>query len=219
MIKQTLTIEELLGRYYYKEWIQDDLREIGESANGSKDELIKRYLNSNKIRDNSVKDIASGLVSSLRKHDLRQILRDHAIRNGNTKEELLRKVLESFSFEPYLTILDRNCDTCGIITEQELHFDNSWKADHFKCLTCNSNLPLSRNSDARTCNEIKVIYNTSDAIKFLKTHYWQVISVFIAITVGLGVKYGWSTGFGISIITTAIISFWAFLISKHRDAR
>ena len=41
MVKSTLTIEEILGRYYYKEWIQNDLREIGESANGSKDELIK----------------------------------------------------------------------------------------------------------------------------------------------------------------------------------
>ncbi len=219
MVKPTLTIEELLGRYYYKEWIQDDLREIGESENGSKDELIKRYLNSNKIRDNSVKDIAKGLISSLRKYDLIQILRDHAIRNGNTKEELVRKVLESFSFEAYTTILDRNCDTCGVITEQELHFDNSWKADHFKCLTCNSSVPVSKDSDDHTDKEIMDIYNTSDAIKFLKAHYWQVISVFIAITIGLGVKYGWSAGFSISIIITTIISFGAFMISKHRGAR
>ena len=219
MVKSTLTIEEILGRYYYKEWIQNDLREIGESANGSKDELIKRYLNSNKIRNNSVNDIANGLISSLRRHDLRQILRDHAIRNGTTKEELLGKVFESFSFEPYITTLDRNCDTCGIITEHELHFDDSWKSDHFKCLTCNSSVPVSKDSDDRTDKEIKTVYNTSDTSKFLKAHYWQVISVFIAITIGLGVKYGWSAGFSIPIIITTIISFGAFMISKHRGAR
>ena len=146
-------------------------------------------------------------------------MRDHTIRSGNTKEELLKRVFESFSFEPYITVLERKCDTCGIITEQELHFDNLWKADHFKCLTCNGSLPVPGNSDIHANNEIEIIYKTSNAVKFLKAYYWQVIGVFISIAVGLGVKYGWRTGIGVSSIMTAIIVFGAYLISKHRGSR
>lgn len=86
MNKPILTIYEILSRYYYKEWIQSDLKEIGESTTGDKQELIIRYLSSDRIRANGVERTAINLISSLRKQELKQILHDHNIKKRQTKD-------------------------------------------------------------------------------------------------------------------------------------
>ena len=70
MVKQTMTLEDILGYYYYKYWIQKELRNIGESISETKDELIDRFLHSKETMATSVSEVARNLIASLRKTDL-----------------------------------------------------------------------------------------------------------------------------------------------------
>lgn len=213
----TLTVNEILGRYYYKEWIKDELKDIGENTNGDKDDLICRFLQSNAIRSSTVNQVAQGLISSLRKTDLKQILRDHDLTIGKTKEELLNKVLNSFNFEPYVRFVNRYCNVCKSETEQELHFDDDWNANYFKCTVCSSDLPANKDGENTVSKEIKTNDNTSDIMKYLKLHYWHIIPLFLALLMGLGIKYGWITGLVISLLITIFIVYMSFLLIERRQ--
>ena len=95
-----LTIEEILSRYFYKEWVKDELNEIQEKRTGTKSELIERFLSSNIVHKKSVKQLAESLLSSIRKQDLKQILRDYELATTGKKDDLLARISANFIFEP-----------------------------------------------------------------------------------------------------------------------
>lgn len=241
--KQILTIEEILGLYYYKEWIIDELKGIGERTTGNKDELIQRYLDSDIIRTEDVKTIATNLLSTLRKQDLKQILRDHSLKNGKRRDEILDIVLNNFLFEPYVRRTESYCDICHKETNQELHFDNFWKPSYRKCSVCDYYEPLklaklepfdnlgissqdssTDNNSSRVKQELQVHEeqgkpfedNVSDIEIYLKNNYWQSISTIIIVLISFGLKYGLITGLVVSISTTLVVIFAGFLLSTHK---
>jgi len=217
MNKPTLTISEILGRYYYKEWIKGELRDIGESVNGEKDELINRYLESGIIRSKNVTQLSKNLILSLRKTDLKQILRDHNLSNGNTNEELISKIFNGFTFEPYTSSINRYCDVCKSKTDQELHFDNHWKAKYFRCTICNNDFLVTKANESIVSEGTKIGNNTLDIMRYLKLHYWQIVPLFLSLLITLGIKYGWKTGLITSILATIFIVYIPFFFKEHRQ--
>lgn len=131
-----LTLDEILGRYFLKEWVQDELRDVGEASSGDKDELIERFLNSKRIRKRSVDDIAVDLLSSLRVTELKQIAGDLGTRHQGKHGQILKGILGSVAFEPFVRSTTRYCAVCLNETPHELHFGVDWEADHFKCEIC-----------------------------------------------------------------------------------
>lgn len=215
MAKFILTIAEILNRYYYKEWIQNDLKQIGESTSGDKEELIARYLNSDRIRKNDVQATAMNLISSLRSQELKQILHDYNIKNGKQKTGLIDKISHSFDFEPYVLEIKRYCGTCHIKTDQTVHYSNDWKANYYNCSVCNNDEMVPK-SDEIPERKNKFDNRTySDAMIFLRSHYWHTLGIFTTIFIPLGVSYGWIEGFIISVLVTSLIVFiWSLV---HRQ--
>ena len=225
--KPILTIEEILNRYYYKEWVIEELREIGEKTTGTKSDLIQRYLNSDSIHSKDVREIAQSLLSSLRNQELKQILRDHNLESGRNRNDLLERVFTSFSFEPYIRRTSGYCNTCGKETDQELHFDNSWKASYRKCTVCNNDDPVKHyklelvdNLGINSINDSSITDNfqsneVSDGIKYLKTNYWQIVSIF-TVFVGIGIKFYWIVGLVLSLISASAVTLVGFYLTKYR---
>lgn len=215
--KPILTIEDILAKYYYKEWIQDELREIGENSNGNKYDLILRYVNSKKIQHYEVGYVARNLLSSLRKQELRQILHEYNIRNGKTANEMLKTVLESFTFEPFVRGVKRYCKICKVDTEQEVHYNNSWKADDFICTICRNEEKTSQNISDNKIREYKISnLQYSDTIIYVRYHSWQLLTLFLAIFFGLYVKFGWIVGITVSIIATLVAIFIGLKTKKDK---
>jgi hypothetical protein len=216
MVKQTITIQEILGKYYYKSWIKEELGNIGESTSGTKDELIDRFLQSDATTSKSVTEVAQNLISPLRNTDLKQILHDHNLNHVGNREELLSRVLGSFNFEPYVNLIERPCEICSSDTEQEVHFNDKWKASNFKCTVCHHEQLIGKEQKNNDKNAVVSRSNTSDVLSYLRHHYWQVISLFIAVTIGLDIRYGWVIGTFISIVITAIVAYFQFFLIEHR---
>lgn len=214
--KPVLTIEEILNKYYYKEWVVEELREIGEITTGYKGELIQRYLNSKIVRAKDVMDIASNIISKLRKSDLKQILKDHGLKNGSDRTELIAKVLDSFSFEPYVSQVDRYCDICRTDTQQELHFNDTWEPTYFRCSICNGVLPIEHEGKLDLNKATKDVDSLSDTEKYFKKNYWQSISVFVVVLLAIWLRYGWAVGLIISLSVTSIVTYIGYLVETHR---
>lgn len=230
--KQILTIEEILNRYYYKEWVVEELREIGEKTTGTKGDLILRYLNSDVIHNKDVRDTAQNLLSSLRKQDLKQILRDHRLESAGNRNDLLERVFTSFSFEPYIKKVRGHCNTCGKETEQELHFDNSWKASYRRCSICDNDDPVKHNklelidklginsttgSLVTNSSSLKdVSKEVSDGVKYLKNNYWQFITTFVGALTLFGLKYSLTVGLVISVILASAVTVIGFIFTEFR---
>ena len=225
--KPILTIEEILDRYYYKEWVIEELKEIGERKTGAKSDLIQRYLNSDTIHNKEVRETAQSLLSSLRNQELKQILRDHNLESGRNRNDLLEMVFTSFSFEPYIRRVRGYCNTCGKETDQELHFDNSWKATYRRCTVCNNDDPVKHyklelvdNLGINSINDSSITDHfqsneVSDGIKYLKTNYWQIVSIF-AVFVGIGIKFYWIVGLVLSLISASAVTLVGFYLTKYR---
>ena len=226
--KPILTIEEILDRYYYKEWVIEKLKEIGERTTGAKSYLIQRYLNSDTIHNKEVRETAQSLLSSLRNQELKQILRDHNLESGRKRNDLLEKVFTSFSFEPYIRIVSSYCNTCDEKIDQELHFDNSWKASYRRCTVCNNDDPVKHNkleivdklginslNDSSSTGNFKT-NEVSDGIKYLKTNYWQIIATFIGVIALFGLKYGLIVGLILSVTLASAVTLVGFILTEHR---
>lgn len=136
MDRIVLTLDRILDRYFYKEWVEEELENVGEPKSGDKDALIKRFLNSDRIRNRSVNEIAANLLGSLRVSDLKQIAEDLGMSTHGKHGQLLRRILDSVTFEPYVKRATRPCAICLKETRHELHFRSDWQADHFKCDVC-----------------------------------------------------------------------------------
>jgi hypothetical protein len=131
MDKTVLTLDEVLDRYFFKEW-----GSVGETLSGDKDELIERFLNSRKIRRRSVEEIAVDLISSLRMTELKQMAEDLETQHKGKRGQILKGILNSVVFEPFVKNTTRYCSVCLSETAQELHFGVDWQADYFKCEIC-----------------------------------------------------------------------------------
>ncbi len=226
--KQILTIEEILERYYYKEWIIDELGEIGEKTNGTKNELITRYFNSNINQSKGVNNLAQNLLSSLRNKDLKQILKDHNLESAGNKTDLLKKVFASFSFEPYIRKVKSYCNTCGKETDQEFHFGDDWKAIYKRCSICNNDYSIIHNkfasvdtpgisSSVQPSDLISAHWDeVPDTIKYLKTNYWQIIATFIGALALFGLKYGLMIGIVSSVILASTVTLIGFILTESR---
>lgn len=136
MDKAVLTLDKILARYFYKDWVQDELRDVGESISGDMNQLIKRFLGSDRIRRKPVDEIAVSLLSSLRTTDLRLIATDLGAEAQGRHGQLLKRILSLVVFEPYVKRTTRYCTVCLKETHHELHFGVDWQADRFKCEVC-----------------------------------------------------------------------------------
>ena len=227
--KPILTIEEILNRYYYKDWVIDELRGIGEKTTGTKSDLVQRYLDSDAIHRKTVSETAKSLLSSLRKQDLKQMLRDHKLESAGNRNDLLERVFASFSFEPYVRRVNSYCNICEEKTDRELHFNNSWEASYRRCTVCNNDEPVkhyklefvehlganpSRGSlitDNFKSNEVP------DGIKYLKTNYWQIVATFVGVLALFGLKYGLIAGLIYSVILSLSVALIGFILTEHRE--
>ena len=227
--KPVLTIEEILNRYYYKEWVIDELREIGEKTTGTKSDLVQRYLDSDAIHRKDVFETVQSLLSSLRKQDLKQILRDHKLECAGNRNDLLERVFASFSFEPYIRRVNGYCNICDEKTDQELHFDNSWKASYRRCTVCNNDDPVKHyrlefveHLGSNSPNDSPITSNfksneVPDGIKYLKTNYWQIVATFVGVLALFGLKYGLIAGLIFSVILSISAALIGFILTEHRE--
>ena len=55
----------------------------------------------------------------------------------------------------------------------------------------------------------------SDGIKYLKTNYWQIVSIF-AVFVGIGIKFYWIVGLVLSLISASAVTLVGFYLTKYR---
>ena len=136
-------------------------------------------------------------------------------------------VFTSFSFEPYIRRVRGYCNTCGKETDQELHFDNSWKATYRRCTVCNNDDPVKHyklelvdNLGINSINDSSITDHfqsneVSDGIKYLKTNYWQIVSIF-AVFVGIGIKFYWIVGLVLSLISASAVTLVGFYLTKYR---
>lgn len=152
-LAKTLRVQEIIDKFQreYEELkkIIERLQEINDKLLEEKRrlrELIERYLAHLREKNIEVKGIATCLISQLRVGDLKDILRDHGIRDGKTRSELIHAVLTNFSFEPYVDAIERYCNVCKVKTPQEIHLNSQWKADYFRCMVCNETLKVNRAS-------------------------------------------------------------------------
>ena len=134
--KPILELEELLGRFFLKEWIQDELRDIGESTSGSKSELIDRLLHSRWAQSKSVATLAEELLCELPLSGLKGVCQFFGIEIPRNKSQIVPNILKTVDVEPYVVHTKRICKVCGRNTQQELHFDDAWQAASFKCQIC-----------------------------------------------------------------------------------
>ena len=219
--KPILTIEEILNSYYYKEWVIEELRRIGERASGNKNELIQRYLSSVNIQNRDALALVKDLLSVLGKQDLKQILKDHNLNGGKSKNDMLDKIMNSFSFEPYITEVLRYCNVCLDKTNQELHLDNSWKPVYFKCTVCNSKL-LANQDNKTSLTKMETLGDVlSDMEKYIKKYYWEIISLFIGVFIGTtsALKYNFILGFLVSLLVISIVIYSGFLFTTHKTQK
>ena len=142
MGKSVLTLDGILERYFYIQWVQDELRAVGEPTSGVKSQLIKRFLNSARIRDRPVDVIAVSLLTSLRVTDLRQIAADLGADTHGKHGQLLKRILSLVTFEPYVKRVTRPCTVCLRDTRHELHFGIDWQADNFRCEVCGTTISV-----------------------------------------------------------------------------
>lgn len=222
-----LTIEEILSRYFYKEWVKDELKEIQEKRTGTKSELIERFLSSNIVHKKSVKQLAESLLSSIRKQDLKQILRDYELATTGKKDDLLARISANFIFEPYIRKVNSYCKTCNVKTDKEIHFDDSWNANYKKCLVCNTNEPVkhyrielfdsigsnsSNGSESTGAPQTEdVNKGASDTLIFLKNSFWHIVITFTAL-ITLGLKLYWLDGLIIALLSGSVITLVYFFI-------
>ncbi len=136
MEKSVLTIEEILGRYFYLDWLQSDCRKMGLRVSGSKNELIERLLNEYERRKESANKIGTDMIHSLRVEDLKMIADDYGLKKGGSREVLINRILNNVRFEPRIKEVDRHCETCMNTTAQEMHFSDDWEASKVICSVC-----------------------------------------------------------------------------------
>jgi hypothetical protein len=216
-----LTIEEILNSYYYKEWVIEELRRIRERTSGNKNELIQRYLSSAYIRNRDAHALVKDLLSVLDKQDLKQILKDHNFNGSKSKNDMLNKIMNSFSFEPYISKVLRYCNVCLDKTNQELHLDNSWKPVYFKCTVCNSKL-LANQDNKTSLNKLEIPGNwLSDIERYLKKYYWEIISLFLGVffSTTSALKYNFILGFLVSFLAISIVIYSGFLFTTHKTQK
>lgn len=162
-MRATLTIDEILSHYYYKEWIQDELRNISETTSGSKGELVARFLGSPRIRAREVGDIAVELLKKLRKRELNQIAADLGFEIRGNRKILLKELTKSIDFEPYVDEITRPCDTCQKETDHEIRFGSDWNAREFICLVCDKRTAINDKSHGSN-GGINIMSSQQDSI-------------------------------------------------------
>lgn len=137
MAKVKHSLEEVMqSRYYQKEWLQDDLRHLGISPTGTKNELVYRLLETLRKQGYTVRETAEYLIPPLPANVLRTVCKELGIEVTGRREELTRKILASTDFEPYIGFVDRFCKICNVVTEHEIHYDNKWTPITFDCTIC-----------------------------------------------------------------------------------
>ncbi len=87
-----LELEYILGRFLYKEDLQDICKELELPVSGAKDDLIERVL--------SDEDFHPGMaLSYVDKEGLKALAEDFDLRTGGTREDLERRILEAIPTE------------------------------------------------------------------------------------------------------------------------
>jgi hypothetical protein len=146
--KPKITLFEVLDRFFYKGWIQEELNEVGETTSGSKQELIQRLLDSKWARSRDVNEVANHLISLLPASDLRSIGQFLGLQLPRGTKEIAAIIMNSTEFEPYLRSVRRECAICGKTTSQDLHFGPRWESTYFECRTCkNTTVAKARNEE------------------------------------------------------------------------
>jgi hypothetical protein len=134
--KATITLEDLLDKYYFKEEISTILSNLGEKVSGQKSDLINRLLESKRIRTMSVSDSAKLLLDYLSNKELKNVCRDLGLPYSKDKTENINTIIQNTYFEPFIKEDERFCTTCSKNTTNELHFDQNWQFDYFLCKVC-----------------------------------------------------------------------------------
>jgi hypothetical protein len=81
-----INVKEILGKYYYKEWLEAELEENNLPIKGSKEELIERLL------DNIALD-PQKLLEQIPNDRLKDICRDNDLYLTGNKEDLINRIL------------------------------------------------------------------------------------------------------------------------------
>lgn len=212
MSGQILTVEDILGQYFYKERIQDYLRAMGLGVTGGKAELICRLIGAISKSGETVSSFALELVNSLDLADLRSMTRLLGLDSRGKKGDLISRI-ETTKFEPYTETLLRHCEMCGKETLHEVHFDDNWRKENFVCPICETSSYLSISSTpdvdkTRTKSNI-VLEDRTAAGTIIGTG----ISVFLACVFGLDTTYGIVLSFVLSV-TFAMTSIITLALTK-----
>ena len=144
MAKIILALDDILSQFYHKEWIQDDLRNLGISSTGNKEDLVYRLLNSFRIRNQSVQDSGENLISALPATELKALARYIGIAANGSRSEVLSRIIDSVNFEAYVEPIDRMCHICVEKTPQEIHYDDHWRQLNFECTVCGNKTYLEK---------------------------------------------------------------------------
>ena len=134
--KATITLENLLDKYYSKEEISNILYNLGEKVSGQKSDLIYRLLESNRVRTISVSESAKLLLNYLSNLEIKNVCSDLGLPHTKHKNENINIIIQNTYFEPFVKEDERFCATCAKNTINELHFDQNWQFDYFLCKVC-----------------------------------------------------------------------------------
>lgn len=199
-----LSLEDFLNRYYLKEWIQDDLREMNLSPTGSKEDLSYRLLDALRRQGKTVHDVAFDMISSVPSEDLENLAKELGITVAENEEDLIDGIFSKVEFEPFVTVIERFCETCGKETEQEIHFDNNWKQEVFVCSICGFNdfvTGMRSKVQKSTVEQTKANDNVTSAAG---TVFGVAITVFLSFLFGLKSIYGWPIAIILSVLVTIL---------------
>lgn len=217
MDKVVLTLYEILDGYYYKEWIQEELREVGLPSSGDKEELIDRFLNSAAAQRSSVCELGKHLVEALRLQELRQLAEHVGIATQGRREQVLKGILDSVAFEPFIKRTKKHCEVCSRDRMHELHFGDDWKADDFICEVCRSEVPakvsVAKNDSVHEPVIPQVLHTTN--VQVNETSHGAsafaialtVASTFIAVVFSIGPAYNWLLGIFLGFVITIAEGF------------
>lgn len=133
---QILTIEDILSRYYFLEWVKDVAYELDIPTSQNKDDLIDAILARYQARRIDAESIYEHLIETLPKYRLKQIAEDNGLSVKGTRDELVDRILDSLNFEPIVKRVSAHCSICSNDTIQEMHFSNNWKATRSVCDVC-----------------------------------------------------------------------------------
>lgn len=151
---QILTIEDILSRYYFLEWVKDVAYELDIPTSQNKDDLIDAILAKYQARRIDAESIYEHLIETLPKYRLKQIAEDNGLSVKGTRDELIDRILESLNFEPIVKKIRAPCSTCSDDTIQEMHFSNNWKATHRVCGICGHETKLITNQTPTTSEKV-----------------------------------------------------------------